>query len=551
MKAPIHILPLGGLGEVGKNMCALEYDGDIIIIDAGVQFPRGNSVGVDAIVPDMGWIKANANKVRGLLITHGHEDHIGAIPHLLKTVNVPVFAPPMAMELISGRLEETHLLKDADLNIVNDGTNIRFGNMTAEWFGVRHSIPDSMGIVVDTPIGRIVHTGDFKIDNNPVYGEPTNFTRLAELARSGVMLLMSDSTYAGRKGYSGSDGMLASSILDLAKNAEGRLFIASFASQIARIQIVANTADTLGKKLAFAARRMAQNADIAENLGHIFMPDGVKVPLSKALAMKGDDVIVMVSGAQGEPTSSLSRLSRNAHKGIRVRAGDTVIISSTPIPGSEVAVQAVINNLTLLGARVITNTDSITHVRGHAHREELRIYLNILKPKYFIPIHGEYRMLKSHAELAIEQGVEPERVFLMTDGDVLALGTEGGKITDRISLNNKMIRGRSMQQEDEHTLAERLSLAHNGVVYVTLAREKGTNYLIGTPEIDSAGVAGNNEIKEILKDAQNTLSVALEEAYEKNLEWKGTEKLAIARLSRLFARKIGRHPFIFVKAVEI
>ena len=546
MSDELKILPLGGLGEIGKNMLVLEYGEDAIIIDAGVQFADLDMPGIDLIIPDIRKVKSHSRKIRGLLITHGHEDHIGAVPYLLKELNVPVYAPSMAMELIRSRLREHRILDKANLQVITAGETWKFGNFSAEWFSVCHSIPDAMGISIDTPLGRVVHTGDFKIDHHPAIGEPTDFYRLAQIFSEGVFLLLSDSTYAEAKNYSGSDREVTQSLFNLIKGAEGRVFISTFASQTARVQMVADAAHALGKKIALLGRTMESNARIASSLGHLSIPEDTIVSLSDALKLPREYTVFMITGSQGESSSALLRLSQETHPKVKIKAGDTVIMSSSPIPGNEAAIQMMINGLIQRGAQVILNGDALTHVRGHAHSEELRLILNLAKPEYFVPVHGEYKMLDAHARLAIEHGVPTENVFLMTDGELLELNEDGGRVQEVFDGEGIPVsRGVPLWDEGD-AISKRRDIAAYGVVFVVLPLKKGKKGLSSHPQITLEGMPTDQEL---IKNLQDTIRLSFQETEAEGLNWEGAERRMLSRLRKALHKKYG-HPLIIHTAVE-
>ena len=463
-------MPLGGLGEIGKNMMVLETVDDIVVIDAGVLFPEWNMPGIDVVIPDMDYLEENSDRVRALLITHGHEDHIGAVPHFLKRLSVPVFAPAMANALLHDKLRQARMRDEADLRLIRPGEQHEIGGLTVEWFNMCHSVPDSMGIAIDTPAGVVIHTGDFKLDNAPVIGQPSDLGVIADISGDGALLLMSDSTYAEEEGYCPSDREVVESLPRLIGAARARIIVSSFASQIARIQIIADACMAHDRKLCILGRSMINNTKTARELGHLDIASDLMISAAEANSLPDDKVLILTTGSQGEPQSGLVRMSRNDHRDITIREGDTVIMSASTIPGNEVPVNESINELVRLGAKVITNHEQRTHVPGHARKEELRMLLNVIRPKYFVPLHGEYRMLKAHADLAMTTGVRKENVFLLTDGDVLEMDEESGEVVDHIDAGHIFVHGLGMWDESGNVVVERRSLSHNGVVSVAFSR---------------------------------------------------------------------------------
>ncbi|NQU96337.1 MAG: ribonuclease J, partial [Chloroflexi bacterium] len=517
-------------------MLILETSDDIVVIDSGVLFPEELDMpGVERVVPNIEYLLERADKVRAILITHGHEDHIGALPYVLKDLNVPVFAPRLAMELIRKRLREHGLLERADLNLVGQDDLVRAGAFEVQWFEVCHSIPDCYGLAIRTPIGTIIHSGDFKIDPDPVVGYPSDFSRLSELASDGVLLLLSDSTYAEDEGYSGSDRRVAESLHRLIGEARGRVLVASFASQIARIQMVADAAAAHGRKLAFVGRSMVDNSRIARELGFLDIPKNTLATATEAASLPDSRVVLMLTGSQGEPSSALMRVARGENREVAIKPGDTVIISASPIPGNETSVYAGIDDLVRLGARVLhsRNTPAETiHVHGHARREELRMMLNHVRPRYFVPVHGEYRMLAAHAGVAMEQGIPPENVFVLTDGDVLELGPDDGEIVDRVPAGHVFVHGLGVWNESGNVLVERRSLAHDGIVMVATARDSASGRLLGTPKIMSVGFVLTAQAPLLFQDALEDMKGVLDRARAEPLDWAELERQIRGTLGR-------------------
>ena len=546
----LKILPLGGLGEIGKNMLLVEHGNDAVLIDAGVQFPDHYQPGVDLVVPDFRFLgsKKYATKLRGLLITHGHEDHIGAIPYLLKTCNVPIYAPGIAREFIARRLKE-HKLKTTELHLVVDGTQIEFGQLSAEWFTVCHSLPDSMGIKLKTNYGNVVHTGDFKVDHNPKLGLPTDLMRWSELFLDSPFLLLSDSTYSERDGYSGSDSTVEHGLHDIIAGAEGRVLITSFASQIARMQMVMDSATALGKRVVLVGRGMGRMQKIAKRLNHI--EDTANVcTLAAAQKMPADEVVILVTGSQAEPASILNRISRGTYPDLHIRRGDLVVMSSSVIPGNETEVQQMLNRLTMLGAQVVTNsTCNPTHVRGHAHQDELRMLLNLAQPQYFVPVHGEYRMLAAHAQLAMEQGVPAENVFVITDGQQLELNDEGASVTTLFPADRSLhVQYGELLPHDNRALTERKKIARAGLVSVVIMGRPDDDYADMRTHINCVGLPNAAKIKQIV---QETLNISFEDAANRGVDWEGGKDLFRRSLERSIHKATQAKPVIICDVIEI
>ena len=550
-KPPVRILPLGGLGEIGKNMMVIENGDDIVVIDAGVLFPEVDMPGIDVVIPNMDYLVENADRVRALLITHGHEDHIGAVPHLLSKLNVPVYAPRMALELIQNKLKQAGLLGDARLNLAKPGEPVRLGDLDVEWFEVCHSIPDACGIAVSTSQGTVIHTGDFKIDHDPMVGEPSDFKELSRICRDGVFLLLSDSTYADEEGYSDSDRVVTDGLFNLIADAPARVIVSSFASQIARIQIVADAAEAFGRKLAIVGRSMIENTRISRELGHLRIPDNILVSVAEADSLPPHKVIIMTTGSQGEPSSGLVRMSRDDHREVTIRDDDTVILSANTIPGNEVAVNDSINDLAQLGARVITNGTVKTHVSGHARREELRLLINLVKPQYFVPVHGEYRMLRAHADLAVDQGVEPGNSVVLLDGEILELDESSAEIVDRVPSGHIFVHGLGMWDESGNVVVERRSLAREGVVIVSLGVKRSSGAPVGRPKIVSVGFVHTSDAEALFEDTTDELQTVLDRASSERLEWNELENVIRTTVGRYLSRRTKRRPLIIPVAIDV
>ena len=547
----IRVIPLGGLGEIGKNMMILETVDDLVVIDAGVQFPELDMPGIDVVIPDMDYIEENIERVRGLLITHGHEDHIGAVPHFLRRIPVPVYAPPMAEALLREKLRQARMQDIVELHSIGVGKQYPIGGLTAEWFSVCHSIPDSTGIAIETPAGIVVHTGDFKIDNTPAIGYPSDLGILSDICQDGALLVMSDSTYAEYEGYSPSDREVIQNLPNLIGAADGRVIVSSFASQLARIQIVVNACITHERKLCVVGRSMINNTKIGQELRHLDIPEGLMITPAEANSLPNNKIVILTTGSQGESQSGLVRMSNNNHRDITIQNGDTIIISASTIPGNEVAVNDSINELVRLGAKVITNTDQRTHVPGHARKEELRMLINATRPEYFVPIHGEYRMLKAHADLAVEAGVKNENVFLLTDGDVLELDNYSGEIIDQIDAGHIFVHGLGMWDESGNVIVERRSLSHNGVVTVAFSRDSITGALVGKPKIVSAGFVHIEDADNLLKEASDALTPVLAQHLKKPIEWIELERVVRNTLGSFLRHRTKRRPLIITSAIDV
>ena len=514
----LRIIPLGGLGEIGQNMMAIEYGGEIVVIDAGVLFLEEDLPGIDFAVPDFTYLRENRSRFRAVLITHGHEDHIGALPYLLAEMNVPVYSSRLTNGLISVKLREHKLLKDANLNVVEPNTRVRVSSQFgAQFFRVCHSIPDAMGIAVSTPAGVVVHTGDFKIDHTPADGKPTDFTTLSQIAKEGVLLLLSDSTYAEVDGYTTSEQVVGEALDRAIGDATGRVMIATFASLISRIQQIINAAVKYDRKVTVVGRSMINNVNMALKMGYLDAPPDTVIPMSKARDLPLENTVIVATGSQGEPTSALVRIANNSHQDIEIVPGDTVVISASPIPGNETVVAKTVDNLLRQGASVLYSRVSLVHVHGHASREELKMMLSIVRPTYFVPVHGEYRHLVQHASIASDMGIPRSRIFVLEDGDVLELDEEGGEVVDQVQTGHVFVDGRRLWKMDSEVISERKRLAAAGMVTVTVTLSARTGLPITTPSITSSGFMDLEDSLILFKNGSKEVSTTLEQIAPKRL----------------------------------
>ncbi len=492
--SPISIYALGGLGEVGKNMYVIENDNQIIIIDAGVKFPGVEFPGIDYIIPDYTHLKNNRNKIKALFITHGHEDHIGGIPFLLQSIHIPViYAPKLAAALIQNRLDEQHLSNRANIVIYDENTIVPVGNFQVSFFRVTHSIPDSFGVVVDTPEGRIVSTGDFKVDLTPI-GPDIALHRIAQLGEEGVDLLLSDSTNAEREGHTPSEKNVFDSIDEIFDNAPGRLIVSTFSSNISRIQQICQSALTHKRKIAIIGRSMEKAVEISRNFGYIKMPDDFFIPSSDIRMFRNNEILIICTGSQGEPMAALSRIAGGEHKDVHIIPGDTVVFSSSAIPGNGIMIDHVVNLLTRAGAEVVTNSIlSDIHSSGHPSQEELKLVLKLFKPKYFMPMHGEYRMLSIHAQLATTVGVPLENTFVLDNGDCLTLSKH--KITRGypVEHGSVYIDGKDINGLADTVMEDRRILTDDGMLAVTVSIDTKKNTLVTKPEFASMGIIKSDD----------------------------------------------------------
>ena len=548
---PLRVIPLGGLGEIGRNMMALEYDQDIVVIDAGLLFPEEDMPGIDFVIPDITYLRENRDSVRAILITHGHEDHIGALPWVLPELDVPVYASRLTHGLITVKLREHGVLREARLNVVEPHSPFRLGHFSVEFFRVCHSIPDAMGIALRTPVGMVVHTGDFKIDHTPVDGRPTDFAALAELTAEGVLLMCSDSTYAEVEGYTASEQVVGETLDRVIGDADGRVIVSSFASLISRIQQVINAAARHDRKVTVVGRSMVNNVKMALNMGYLQDPDETVVPISHSRQLPHDKVVFMATGSQGEPTSALVRIAKREHQDIEIVPGDTVVVSASPIPGNETLVAKTIDNLYRNGAKVYYSRTANVHVHGHASREELKMMLGLVKPRYFVPVHGEYRHLVAHAELAQSMGIPDYNTFVLEDGDILELTPDEGEVVARVPADHVYVDGRNLWGTDDGVLAERRRLSRDGVVVVTVSIDANTGEAIGRPQVVSSGFSRPGESWDLFQTTSENILALLE-----NTDTMPPEREAIkSRVSKSVAdylqKETRRRPTVLVIIEEV
>lgn len=514
MSDVLRVIPLGGLGEIGKNMLALEYGDDIVIVDCGVQFPEEGMLGVDLIIPDVSYLVERADKVRAILITHGHEDHIGALPFVAPQLDCPIYAPRLAHGLIASKLKERRSSRGVICEPIEPGVLHQFGaSFTASWFRVCHSIPDAMGIAIETPLGMVIHTGDFKIDHTPVDGRTIDLPALARHGTDGVLLLLSDSTYAEVPGYTPSEQVVGAALDRAIGEADGRVLVATFASLVSRVQQVVDAAHRHGRKVAIVGRSMVDNVKVAGELGYLQLPPGTLVPLAATRQLPPEQVVLMTTGSQGEPTSALVRIANQGHRDVSINPGDTVVISATPIPGNELPVSRTIDNLLRQGARVLYDKIATVHVHGHASQEELKLLLSLVNPRYFVPVHGEYRHLRAHARLAWDLGIArgPEGgIFVLEDGDVLELSGDGARAEERIPAGPIYIDGPATHDGQSPVLDQRRALSRDGVVVVALPVERDSCRLAGIPMALASGFMEEAETGSLFDELGQELAAQLQ-----------------------------------------
>lgn len=541
----LRVIPLGGLGEVGKNMMAYEYGKNILIVDTGLMFPDNDMLGIDYIVPDFDYLLDKAHWVRGIVVTHGHEDHTGAINHVLETVNAPIYATPLTRGLLEVKLSRGKKLNKAQLNTIQAGETVQIGPFKVEFFHVCHSIPDGVGLGITTPAGLIIHSGDYKFDHTPVDNWPTDYAKLAELANRGVLALFADSTNADRAGWTPSERVIDPAFDEVFRNAKGRIIIASFASLISRMQQVGNAAIQHGRKMAFVGTSMVENAKMARKLGYLNLPNDLVISVDQALRMKPKEVVLMSTGTQGEPTSIMGRLSTGANRLFDILPGDTIVLSSHPIPGNEEMVYRTINRLFRRGANVIYEDIAPVHVSGHASQEEMKLLLHLVRPKFFIPIHGELRHLKQHAVIAHQIGIPEENIAVVENGN--AIEFRGGEmfIGERVPGRYVFVDGASVGEIGPSVVREREALARDGFVLVNLALDKNNCTLREEPEIITRGFIYTREEENLLADTRKLIREEVS-CGNGNLQ-KDLEKT----IKSFLYSKTKRRPMVFVTLSQV
>ena len=549
----MKVVFLGGLNQIGKNITAFECNNDIIIVDCGMSFPDGEMLGIDLVIPDFSYLEANRDKIKGLVITHGHEDHIGAIPYLLNKINVPIYATPLTIGLITGKLKENRLLGSTKLNTVTAGEHVKLGCMDVEFINVNHSIPDAAALAIHSPAGTIVHTGDFKIDCTPSRGEMINLARFAELGKEGVLALMADSTNAERPGYTSTEKNIDQSFERLfIKAKDKRIIIATFASNIGRIQQIINCAANYGKKVAFSGRSMLNYVTIAQQMNYLDVPEGTIIDIDLITKYAKNEVVLVTTGSQGEPMSALHRMAFSEHKKVDVGPEDFIIISATPIPGNEKTVGTVVNELMKLGCEVVYESMYETHVSGHACQEELKIMQGIIKPQYFIPVHGERRHLVKHAGLATAMGMPESNVFVGDTGDVLEINRNHMKKIGQIPLELVLVDGIGVGDVGSIVLRDRKHLGEDGLIVLVATLDSSDKHVIAGPDIVSRGFVYVRESEHLIEEARRVALKVLEEcADSKTRDWSMMKTKVRDELYRLFHNRTRRNPVILPIIMEV
>jgi ribonuclease J len=550
-KPKLKIIPLGGLGEIGKNMIVAEYGDDIIVIDAGLMFPEEEMLGIDLVIPDISYLTERREKIRGIVITHGHEDHIGALPYLLPQLNVPVYAPKLAQGLIRVKLKEGKALSQARLKTVSPGEQITLGKFKVEFYPVCHSIPDSVGLIISTPVGTIVHSGDFKLDYTPVSGKPTDLSRLAQLGVQGILLLLSDSTYAELPGYTPSEKVVGETLDHIMAEAPGRVIVTTFSSLLSRVQQVIDTAAKYQRRVFIVGRSMSDTVRMALELGYLRVPDGILGRLDEIRGMPQNRIVFLTTGSQGEPTSALVRMANRDHRQVHIQRGDTIVISATPIPGNEAVVNRTIDNLFKQGAQVFYDKVAQVHVHGHGSQEELKLLLNLVKPRFFVPIHGEYRHLSLHAKLAEAIGIPKESIFVLEDGDILELDSQAAKVTGKVSSGNVYVDGLSVGNVGGVVLRDRKMLSKDGIVVVIIAVNRQTGKLLGRPDIVTRGFVDTREFRGMINESRDLLARTINHSGARAAEWSFINAKVRDTLDKFYYERTKRRPMILPFMVKV
>ena len=550
-KPRLKIIPLGGLGEIGKNMMMIEHGNDIIVIDAGFMFPEEEMLGIDLVIPDISYLLEKKDKVRGIIVTHGHDDHTGALPYILPQLNVPIYATKLTQGLISVKLKERKALDGAKLETIATGESFSLGKFRIEFFPVCHSIPDAVGLIINTPIGTIVHSGDFKIDYTPISGKPTDLSRLAQLGAQGVLLLLADSTYAESPGYTPSEKVVSETLDRVMANAPGRVIITTFSSLVSRIQQVIDAAAKHKRRVFVVGRSMSNTSQMALKLGYLSDTEGVLARIDELKGMPHNKIVFITTGSQGEPTSALVRMANRAHRQVHIIRGDTVVISATPIPGNESLINRTVDNLFKQGAQVIYSKLEQVHVHGHASQEELKLLLNLVKPKFFMPIHGEYRHLSLHSKLAQSIGIPEENIFILEDGDILELDPHSGKKTGKVTSGNVYVDGLSVGDIGSVVLRNRRMLSRDGIVVVIIAVNKQTGKLIGRPDIVSRGFVDTRESNDMLEESRDLVAQTLAHSGKQPAEWSLVNDKIRDTLNRFYYEQTKRRPMILPFMVKV
>ncbi len=547
----LRIIPLGGLEKIGMNITAFEYEDSIFVVDCGLAFPEDDMLGIDLVIPDVSYLTENIEKVKGFVITHGHEDHIGALPYILREVNVPIYATKLTMGIIEKKLEEQDLLKTTKRKVVKYGQSITLGDFRVEFIKTNHSIQDAAALAIYSPAGIVVHTGDFKVDYTPVFGDAIDLQRFAEIGRKGVLALMSDSTNAERTGFTPSERSLGATFDRLfAEHKDSRIIIATFASNVDRVQQIINSACKYGRKVVVEGRSMVNIIEVAQELGYLDIPEGTLVDIDNLNDYPPEKMAIITTGSQGESMAALSRMAANVHRKINIEPGDTVIFSSNPIPGNEKSVSKVVNELQEEGANVIVQE---AHVSGHACQEELKLIYSLVRPKYAIPVHGEFRHRKANADLALSLGIPKENIFMLHSGDVLELDEESAEVVDHVHTGEILVDGLGVGDVGNIVLRDRQHLAEDGIMIVVLTLERGSNQLLAGPDIVSRGFVYVRESEGLMEEARQVVTEAVEDCLEnqRNADWSKIKMVIRDTMGDFLWKRTKRRPMILPIIMDV
>lgn len=546
----VKIIPLGGLEQIGMNMTAIEFEDSIIVVDCGLSFPSDDMLGIDLVIPDITYLKENEDKVKGFVFTHGHEDHIGAVPYVLKELNAPLYATKLTMALIDHKLKEHNILKNTKRKVVKYGQSINLGCFRIEFIRTNHSIADAAALAIYTPAGTIVHTGDFKVDYTPVFGDMIDLQRFGEIGKKGVLALLCDSTNAIRPGFTMSEKTVGKTFDNIfSEHRTSRIIVATFASNVDRVQQIINSAYKYGRKVIIEGRSMVNVIGTASELGYINIPENTLIDIENMKNYTDEQIVMITTGSQGESMAALSRMAASIHKKVTIKPGDTIILSSTPIPGNEKAVSKVINELSMKGAEVIFQD---THVSGHACQEEIKLIYSLLHPKYSVPVHGEFRHLKTQAEIAISLGIPKENTFIMRSGDVLELGGDEAAITGQVPTGSILVDGLGVGDVGNIVLRDRQNLSENGIIIVVLTLEKYSNQLLAGPDIVSRGFVYVRESEDLMEEARLIVSDAVQDCLDRNIsDWTKIKNVIKDSLSEFLWKKMKRNPIILPIIMEV
>ena len=551
-KSNLKIIALGGLDEIGKNITVFEYEDEIVLVDCGLEFPEDDMLGVDLVIPDVTYLIKNKEKIKGLVITHGHEDHIGAIPYVLKQVNMPIFATRLTAKLIEHKLEEHHLRNSVKLNVVNQGDTVNFGKIKVEFIRSSHSIPDAVMFAIHTPVGTVIHTGDFKVDYTPIDGQEMDLGRLAEIGNNGVLALLSDSTNSERKGYTMSEKSIGPVFDNLFEGCKKRIVVATFASNVHRVQQIVNSAVKFGRKIAVSGRSMINMIEAARELNYIDAPDDLFIDIDMIKNFTDEQLVIMTTGSQGETMSALTRMANGEHKKVTITSNDLVIISANPIPGNEKSVSKVIDQLMKIGSEVVYSALADVHVSGHACQEEQKLIMALVRPKYFIPVHGEYRQLMAHRDTAIEMGIAKENIFLTNNGRVLELNEEEAKFTGTVPAGRVMVDGLGVGDVGNIVLRDRQHLSQDGLIVIVMTMDNQTGEIVSGPDVISRGFVYVRESENLMEDVKAFIREEIQDLENRHVrDWSTIKSTLKDDLRDFIFDRTKRNPMILPIIMEV